>query len=171
MPNWRNDYRRCDNCRGEYRPPREAQSYCCRDCRRQAAYGRERFSAGTTGKRRRHLEASEIRPIEASETFPGSVVAGSFRNGEFSSIETIPCKPTKSPQARRFDWRGLTLVADDTYPHLYRNRFPDGRPSSPANLTRAKDAVRYLQEGQRGSPKQEDPRSPLQGRSCAQADG
>jgi hypothetical protein len=39
MPNWRNEYRRCDNCRSEYRPRREAQSYCSRRCRRQAAYG------------------------------------------------------------------------------------------------------------------------------------
>jgi len=25
MPEWRNEYRRCDNCRSEYRPQREAQ--------------------------------------------------------------------------------------------------------------------------------------------------
>jgi hypothetical protein len=47
MPKWRNEYRRCDNCRREYRLQREAQSYCSRDCRRQAAYGRERFKNGT----------------------------------------------------------------------------------------------------------------------------
>jgi hypothetical protein len=50
-----------------------------------------------------------------------------------------------------FDWHGLalyrgrrrvlTLVADDTYPHLYRIRYPDGWESTPANLTRAKDAA------------------------------
>jgi len=34
MPNWRNEYRRCDNCRREYRPQREAQSYCNPNCRR-----------------------------------------------------------------------------------------------------------------------------------------
>jgi hypothetical protein len=60
----------------------------------------------------------------------------------------------------RFEWRGLglylgrrhrpilTLVADETYPHLYRIRYPDGWTSQPANLTRAKDAAyghaRYL---------------------------
>jgi hypothetical protein len=65
MPKWRNEYRRCDNCRGEYRPNREAQSYCSRDCRRAAAYGRERFKAGIAGRRRRRLEASDK---EASET-------------------------------------------------------------------------------------------------------
>ena len=31
----------------------------------------------------------------------------------------------------------LTLVADPTYPHLYRIRYPDGWLSDPANLTRA----------------------------------
>jgi hypothetical protein len=60
-----------------------------------------------------------------------------------------------------FVWRGLSLhrgqsskapllilVADATYPHLYRIQYPDGWLSTPANLTRAKDAAyghaRYL---------------------------
>ena len=67
-----------------------------------------------------------------------------------------------------FAWKGLslhlgrrkilTLVADETYPHLYRIRYPNGRISSPANLTRAKDAAyghaRYLpaQETRDGEP-------------------
>jgi hypothetical protein len=83
MPKWRNEYRRCDNCRSEYQPQREAQSYCSRRCRRQAAYGRERFSIGTRGRRRRQLEASDK-----------LLGTGSFRNGVFSSIETGCCKPT-----------------------------------------------------------------------------
>src|SRR6186713_3246579 len=53
MPKWRSEYRRCDNCRSEYRPKREAQSYCSRDCRRAAPYGRERFKAGRTVGRRK----------------------------------------------------------------------------------------------------------------------
>jgi hypothetical protein len=52
-----------------------------------------------------------------------------------------------------FVWRGfslclgrrktpiLTLVADPTYPHLYRIVYPDGWTSSPANLSRCKDAA------------------------------
>jgi hypothetical protein len=75
MPSWRNEYRRCDNCRSEYRPQREAQSYCSRDCRRASAYGRERFKNGTKGRRRRQLEASG--------KLLGTLVAGSFRNGVF----------------------------------------------------------------------------------------
>src|SRR5215471_13427504 len=86
MTNWRNEYRRCDNCRGEYRPQREAQSYCSRDCRRVAAYGRERFKNGTKGRRKRRLEASD--------KVLATLVAGSFRNGDFSSIETAGGKPT-----------------------------------------------------------------------------
>jgi len=47
----------------------------------------------------------------------------------------------------------LTLVADETYPHLYRIRYPNGWLSKPGNLTRAKDAAydhaRYLLGGQR----------------------
>jgi hypothetical protein len=86
MPNWRSDYRRCDNCRSEYRPQREAQSYCSRDCRRTAAYGRERFKNGTKGRRKKRLEASD--------KLPGTLVAGSFRNGEFSSIKPGAYRPT-----------------------------------------------------------------------------
>ena len=59
-----------------------------------------------------------------------------------------------------FGWRGtalyygrrkkpvLTLEADATYPHLYRIRYPNGWTSTPANISRAKDAAyghaRYL---------------------------
>jgi hypothetical protein len=52
-----------------------------------------------------------------------------------------------------FVWRGLglhlgrrrtpvlTLVADATYPHLYRIRYPNGWTSTHANISRAKDAA------------------------------
>jgi hypothetical protein len=55
------------------------------DCRRQAAYGRERFKNGTKGARRRRLEASD--------KLIGTLVAGTFRNGDFSSIKTGCCRP------------------------------------------------------------------------------
>jgi hypothetical protein len=86
MPKWRNEYRRCDNCRIEYRPQREAQSYCGRDCRRAAAYGRERFRAGTKGRRKRRIEASDKPPC--------TLIAGSFRNDRFSSTKSGICRPT-----------------------------------------------------------------------------
>ena len=35
----------------------------------------------------------------------------------------------------------LTLIADATYPHLYRITYPDGWRSSLGNLTWAKDAA------------------------------
>ena len=35
----------------------------------------------------------------------------------------------------------LTLIADETYPHLFRIRYPDGWTSTPANISRAKDAA------------------------------
>ena len=53
----------------------------------------------------------------------------------------------------KFTWKGLalhygkrktpvlTLIADATYPHLFRIRYPDGWTSTPANLSRAKDAA------------------------------
>jgi hypothetical protein len=79
-------HRRCERCRIEYKPAREAQSYCSRECRRQAAYGRERFKAGTRGRRKKRLEASD--------KLPGTVVARSFRNGHFSSIKPGCYRPT-----------------------------------------------------------------------------
>ena len=78
-------HRKCQRCKIEYRPAREAQSYCSRECRRQAAYGRERFKGGTKGRRKRRLEASD--------NLLGTLVAGSFRNGDFSSSETGGCRP------------------------------------------------------------------------------
>jgi hypothetical protein len=119
MPRWRNEYRRCDTCRREYRPQREAQSYCSPDCRRAAAYGRERFKAGTRGRRRRRLEASG--------KLPGTLVAASFRNEVFSSIEPIPCKATKPAGSSAFDqWprckvckRWELLPHDDLPRHMF----------------------------------------------------
>jgi hypothetical protein len=35
----------------------------------------------------------------------------------------------------------LTLVADHDYPHMFRIRYPDGWTSTPANISRAKDAA------------------------------
>jgi len=50
---WRDEYRKCERCKAEYHPQRQSQSYCSPACRRAAAYGRERFAAGT----RRELPA------------------------------------------------------------------------------------------------------------------
>jgi len=114
MPKWQNEYRKCENCRREYRPQREAQSYCSRNCRRAAAYGRERFQSGTRGPRRRlltpRLEAR--RSIEASETLPGRVVAGSFRKLGFYSTKSEACKGGNTP----------VLVQDRQWSHLYPGR-------------------------------------------------
>jgi hypothetical protein len=59
---WRDEYRRCERCKADYHPQRQSQSYCSPASRRAAAYGRERFAAGTTGRRRRRLEASDKAP-------------------------------------------------------------------------------------------------------------
>src|SRR5215469_10636107 len=87
MKIWRDEYRKCHACRNEYRPKRQAQSYCSPRCKRAAAYGRERFAAGTVGARKRRLEASD--------KAPGIPIAGTVRNGGFSSIEPIAYRPTK----------------------------------------------------------------------------
>ena len=152
-------HRKCERCRTEYRPAREAQSYCSPACRRAAAYGRERFQSQTKGPRKRllrHREASEISPSTVPETLPGRVMPGSFRKRSFSSIKTVPCRGGFCGPNGQFHWRGLalysgkrlvlTLVADG--PHLFRIRYPDGWTSTPANISRAKNAAyehaRYL---------------------------
>ena len=147
-------HRRCERCRSEYLPTREAQSYCSPRCRREAAYGRERFHSQTKGPRKRLLrrrEASETCAPTAPKTPPGMVVAGSFRKEVFSSIKTVACRGGFGALEGQFQWLGLalhfnkrpvlTLVADETFPHLYRIRYPDGWTSTPANITRAKDAA------------------------------
>jgi hypothetical protein len=121
---WRDQYRRCEKCNGEYRPKRQGQSYCTPGCRRAAAYGRERFAAGIKGKRRRRLEASDKWPTEASER--------SFRKRTFSSIKPLACKGVDAP----------VLVQERQWSYLYRIYWPDGVISTPANLTRCKDAIR-----------------------------
>ena len=117
-------HRKCERCNTEYRPTREAQSYCSPKCRREAAYGRE-------GLLTPRLEASERRPAEPSETLPGRVVAGSFRRQGFYPTKTA-CKGGITP----------VLVQDRRWSHLYRIQWPDGLISAPANLTRCKDAIR-----------------------------
>ena len=82
------DHRKCERCKAEYRPSRQDQSYCSPRCKRASAHGRERFTAGRKGARKRRLQAPDM--------VPGMEIAGSVRNGPFSPIETIPCKPTKS---------------------------------------------------------------------------
>ena len=113
-----------------------------------AAYGRERFQSQTKGPRKRLL-----RPREASETSPPTapVVAGSFRKGGFSSTTPVPCRGVFCRPNGELQWSGLalyfgshpvlTLVADEKYPHLFRIQYPDGWMSTPANITRAKDAA------------------------------
>jgi hypothetical protein len=113
------EHRRCERCRTEYLPAREAQTYCSPACRRAAAYGRERFTVGTTGRRRRRLEAS-----------------GTVRNRDFSSIETIPCKPTKPIPSSSFDhWprckvckRWEMLPRDNLPRHVTCSASPCGNP-------------------------------------------
>ena len=107
------DYRKCDVCKNEYTPQREAQSYCSPRCRRAAAYGRERFQSETRGARKRILrprvEASDTSlfiPRTAPETLSARVVAGSFRNGPFSSIEAVPCRAPLSPISGPIDVLG-----------------------------------------------------------------
>jgi hypothetical protein len=147
-------HRKCQRCKIEYRPAREAQSYCSRECRRQAAYGRERFRAGIKGRRRRRLEASD--------KLAGMVVAGSVRSGAFSSIETGGCSST--------DWIArLNQAAADEIDQAYwirekrnwpidlmggqRNRLKSPKPAVDLKVCRTVlNTERLLKDEAPGSP-------------------
>jgi hypothetical protein len=112
----------------------------CSDAHRKA-YSRERLN-GQKDSRSGGLILGDINVPEAdpegcSRPLRGSL--GSDRTGIIARTE--------------FRWRGLdlhlgnrrtpvlTLVADKAYPHLFRIRYPDGWLSTPANISRAKDAA------------------------------
>jgi len=134
MADWRGTYRKCGYCKAEYQPKREGQDYCGPRCRRAAAYGRERIANGVTRPRRKR--------VEASETLGGIPIAGSFRNGGFSSIEPVACSEGVGDDSGRDGARperdfhaGPTpgaLQGDDYLLEYY----PDGYPKLPACLDR-----------------------------------
>jgi hypothetical protein len=132
-------------CGNEFRLKRKAQRFCSSECR-NVTWKRLNGMA----PQRRRLGPATLLTTPLPESVP---------NGHFFSIETVPCKPPLQVKKGRviaseeFVWRGLalhlgirkrpvlTLVADDTYPYLFRIRYPDGWTSTPANISRAKDAA------------------------------
>jgi hypothetical protein len=133
---WRNEFRTC-TCGGEFNPKRKGQLHCSRRCRVRSAVTRHRS------------DYNNAHPIAVSPALPAL-------HGE----RLQPSRPHQTASGtgtnlrrRHFCWRGLalhgrrrkrpvlTLVADETYPHLFRIRYPDGWTSTPANISRAKDAA------------------------------
>jgi len=80
---WRDQYRKCDACKSEYRPQREAQSYCSSRCKRDAAYTRRLLLAGRTRRVRKRRLATPI---------PGSV-----KKGPFSSTKSASSRAPNAP--------------------------------------------------------------------------
>jgi len=83
MPTWRNEYRSCDNCRSEYRPQREAQSYCSPRCKRDAAYTRRLLLVGRPRRVRKRRLATPV---------PGSV-----KKGPFSPTKSLSSRAPNTP--------------------------------------------------------------------------
>jgi hypothetical protein len=141
-PAWMLEARICSKpgCNGSYYPTRQAQEYCTQECRRDAAYGRERFESGTKGPRRRCIKASDNRG--------GTPILGSFRNGHISSIETVGykhpfgcLKPYVWPEETRNPLHGSN--PDGSTPGAIQGDYPleyyaDGLPKLPACLDRRK---------------------------------
>ena len=130
-------------CGETFKPTREAQRFCSAACGSSDRMARMRS--------RNQDSATEV-------TITGTLVALSERRFRASGPPPLASALVTKLPRERFCWRGLalhyckrpvlTLVPDATFPHLYRIRYPDGWTSTPANLTRAKDAAyghaRYL---------------------------
>jgi hypothetical protein len=137
LADWRKEIRDCLWCSKRFNPRRQTQNHCSESCG----------------------SASRVARMRSRNM---SVVAGGREVGTPISVQPIPlrasCPPLRACAAVTFReggddfmWHGLdlylgsrkvlTLAADETYPHLYRIRYPDGWTSTPANLTRAKDAA------------------------------
>ena len=130
-------------CGETFKPTREAQRFCSAACGSSNRMARMRS---------RNKDSVEGAP------FMGTLIALPERSFRASGPPLRASAPVTKLPMERFCWRGLvlhlgkrpvlTLVPDATFPHLYRIRYPDGWTSTPANLTRAKDAAyghaRYL---------------------------
>ena len=80
--------RKCDYCNNLFQPKREAQAYCKPRCRRDASYTRERLlKKGPKSFRKKRL---------------ATPLAGSFRNGRFSSSKTEASGAPQTPDTGSF---------------------------------------------------------------------
>ena len=133
-------------CGETFKPTREAQRFCSAAC--GSAYRMARMR-------------SRNKDDAAGAIIMGAPIAlheEQFRASGPHHTGSLPVTKGRVIPNQDFQWRGLalhyckrpvlTLVPDATFPHLYRIRYPDGWTSTPANLTRAKDAAyghaRYL---------------------------
>ena len=98
--------------------------------------------------------------MEAKTVAPAAVLQDQGRGDRESDFGNNESKRSGKLDQEAFRWRALslhlgrrskpvlTLKPDETYPHLYRIKYPNGWISAAANLTRAKDAAyghaRYL---------------------------
>jgi hypothetical protein len=82
------DFRKCDECKGEFRPRRRDQSYCSPRCRRDASYTRERL-----------LKKG---PKSFRKTRLATPLPGSFRNGPFSQTNSVSSRAAVSPDIGAF---------------------------------------------------------------------
>lgn len=145
----------CQACGRPFIAARPWQDYCSTACANRDRQKRRRGkNAGT-----------KCRDIDTA----GSRDSGPAVSQPLEAAKSASSPPLR-PSARAaklprdvFHWHGLdlhfgrgktpvlTLVADETYPHLYSIRCPDGWTSTPANISRAKDAAyghaRYLLSG------------------------
>jgi hypothetical protein len=130
----------CQSCGVEFTPKRRAQAYCSKRCRCR------------DGQRRHRAHRSvDIQTQQRGASALGLSQASQSRS-EAPEAPVGASVGSKTP-GNRFRWCGLalhvarrkkpvlTLVADADHPHLFRIRYPDGWTSTPANITRARDAA------------------------------
>jgi hypothetical protein len=112
----------CQSCQKPFTARRATARYCSGSCR--VAAHRASAICNATEDRRGH--------VRALESLPGIPITPRLSvTGSGAHVQHLP-----------------SGIVDAVYPGMYRILLPGGGRSDMVNLTRAKDAVRVLQEGE-----------------------
>jgi hypothetical protein len=111
----------CPICKSKFTPRRSTARFCGDRCRKTAS------RSTATASRKPHSAFLSV--TEASGTYRGP------------SVDDVTLK-SKTKLDRR-------LVPDEKWPGMFRLRLPDGSLTDMVNRTRAKDALRSLDERRR----------------------
>jgi hypothetical protein len=112
------DYRKCERCKVEYRPVREAQSYCSPRCRNLAKVQRFRRS-GYTGASHTQIGEKRLHAVLAAPTASAPAPASRLRNGLINGIFADEAELAAYQRGLASDDYTLEYY-EDGYPKLQR---------------------------------------------------
>jgi hypothetical protein len=122
----RNNFSVCSHCGAEFKPLRRSARFCGPTCRKAA------------NRKLCHANVTTDGPSEAARTSQNGSRVHAGRSGQINAATTAKLLSVT---------RGFAIVPDARWPGMYRIRRPDGTLTEMVNLTRAKDALRALEEG------------------------